>query len=70
MRPLLLTLCSGGCCCAVAVVVVANMVKFLGGSGLEGRVMVVPLPVETTFPPPPLGVEDIDSWKWDEKRIG
>ena len=55
------TLCSGGCC-AVAVVVVANMVKFLGGSGFEGKVMVVPLPVETTFPPPPLGVE-IVSWK-------
>ena len=57
-----LTLCSGACCVA-AVVVVANMVKFLGGSGLEGKVMVVPFPVETTFPTPPLCVEDIDSWK-------
>ena len=57
-----LTLCSGACCVA-AVVVVANMVKFLGGSGLEGKVMVVPFPVETTFPTLPLCVEDIDSWK-------
>ena len=63
-----LTLCSGACC-AVAVVVVANMVKFLGGSGLEGKVMVVPFPVETTFPTPPLCVEDIDSWKRDEKNM-
>ena len=47
------------------VVVVASSVKFLCGSGLEGRVMVVPLPVDTTAPPPPdADVEDIDSYKY------